>query len=127
LESSSQTDKFVQILKSSTAVVVSEKEIDFSSKEENKIFVLIVSGSSEGGGRIGAIGSRSVSSLYEFVLKDGHAELINYIGDARARNFSVPYFVARMPVYLPDGSEIVLYGAVDLEAVLELERNIKIS
>lgn len=122
--STSGSSEFLAILKGEQRfVVVSEKELDFSSQDENRVFILLVEGLSEGGGRIGAIGSRSVSAVMEFILKNGTATKLLHLEGERAKSFEVPFFVTRIPLSLPDGSQSVVYGAVDKETVLNYERN----
>ncbi len=122
--SNSGNSEFLSILKGKQRfVIVSEKELDFSSQDENRFFILLVEGSSEGGGRIGAMGSRSVSVVMEFILKNGAATKLLHLEGERAKSFEVPFFVARMPLSLPDGSQFVVYGAVDRETVLNYEKN----
>lgn len=124
LEASSGKEEFLQILKQNwNVVVISEKEIDFFSQSPNRVFVLFVGGSKEGGGRIGAIGSRAVASVWKFIIEKGNIKKVINLEGEKARLFEVPHFVTRLPVRLPDGSETVVYGAIDFETVESYEKN----
>lgn len=103
------------------SVIVSETEIDPKSEKKNRIFVLIVEGGSEAGGRAGGFGSRKVSKVYEFILQNGIFQLVFEIEGEKASMFEVPYFVSRIPIRLPGNSEITAYCAIDEETVKRFE------
>ena len=107
----------------SRVVMVASREVDLQSLAGSNDLVLlkIAEGSLAAGGRGGGFGERRVVMVAHFRYKEGECEKLVEINDeARASEFEVPYYVARMPLVLRDGKEAMGYGVVDEELVREL-------
>lgn len=105
------------------AVVIADRDVDLRpAAGDVRMFVLkIREGSLAAGGRGGGFGERRVSEVYCFEKAGGAwSRLYDAGGEERASEFEVPYFVSRIPMVMPDGSETVGYGVVDKELVREL-------
>jgi len=103
--------------------MVASREVDLQSLAGSNDLVLlkIAEGSLAAGGRGGGFGERRVVMVAHFRYKEGECEKLVEINDeARASEFEVPYYVARMPLVLRDGKEAMGYGVVDEELVREL-------
>jgi hypothetical protein len=75
-------------------------------------------GSGAAGGRGGGFGERRVVKVLQFRYRDGDCEkLFETVDEAKVALFEIPFYVARTPLTMPDGSESIGYGAVDSELV----------
>jgi len=104
------------------AIVISQRDLDLKNLGgENTFFVLrMVEGSSAAGGRGGGYGERSVDLVAAFRYVDGKVEKVyqTETSDDVSR-FEIPYYVARLPLTLPDGTESMGYGVVEPELVVK--------
>jgi hypothetical protein len=75
-------------------------------------------GSSAAGGRGGGFGERRVVQVSLYHYKDGKCERQFQTEDkSNVERFEVPYYVARTPLILADGTETMGYGVTDSELV----------
>ena len=110
---------------SSRAIVIAENDVDLSPKSgDNRLFVLkIGEGSLAAGGRGGGFGERKVTGVSCFERKNGAwTKLYETAEEARAAEFEVPYYVARLPFVRSDGTESMGYGVVEQGLVGEMAR-----
>ena len=78
----------------------------------------LAEGSLASGGRGGGFGERRVVKVLLFRCSEGACEkLFETEDEARVAQFEVPYYVARLPVTLADGTESMGYGVVEPELV----------
>jgi len=102
------------------AIVVSDRDVDLKDiSKDNRIFVLcMVQGSLAAGGRGGGIGERTVSVVSFFKVVSGKVEKV-YGTEEREKieRFEIPFYVARIPMTLRDGTEMMGYGVVEPELV----------
>lgn len=104
----------------SRAIVIAQRDVDLKSLAgENTLFVLkMAEGSLAAGGRGGGFGERRVNRVSLYHYKDGSCEkLFDTEDEAKVSQFEVPYYVARMPLTLIDGTESMGYGVVEPELV----------
>jgi hypothetical protein len=117
----SAIDDLTQLLSGGARVVViAQGDVDLKSLVgENSLFLLkLTEGSLAAGGRGGGFGERKVVKVSLFRWKDGDCEKVFETEDeAKVAEFEVPYYVARMPMTLRDGTESMGYGVVDPELV----------
>jgi len=108
----------------SRAIVIAQKDVDLRPQSgENRLFVLnIGEGSLAAGGRGGGFGERKVSAVSCFELKADAWSLVFRAPSERVGEYEVPYYVSRLPMTMPDGTETMGYGVVDPELVSELSR-----
>ncbi|HEV2226552.1 MAG TPA: hypothetical protein VGR56_07095 [Nitrososphaerales archaeon] len=107
----------------SRVIVIAEKDVDLRPQSgDNKLFLLkIAEGSLASGGRGGGFGERRVVEVLFFERRNGTwSRLFRTDDEAGAANFEVPYYVSRLPLTLPDGSESMGYGVVEPDLVHEL-------
>lgn len=103
-------------------IAISEKDLDLrKTATENQVFLLkMAEGSLAAGGRGGGFGERRVVRVLRFKQTSGEWEkLLDSEDEAAMAKFEIPYYVARMPVTMQDGAEIVGYGVVDPQLVAE--------
>ncbi len=106
----------------SRAILLSQRDVDLKTLPgENNIFVLrMAEGSLAGGGRGGGFGERTVNLVVLFRWRDGAVEKLFETADpARIGQFEIPYYVARLPITLRDGTESMGYGVVEPDLVRE--------
>ena len=106
----------------SRAIVIAQRDVDLKSLPgENLLFVLkMAEGSLAAGGRGGGFGERRVVRVALFRYQNGACEKpFDSHDDARVQKFEVPFHVARMPLTLPDGNEVMGYGVIDPELVAQ--------
>jgi hypothetical protein len=104
------------------AIIIADRDFDLSpSSGDIRFFILkIGEGSLAAGGRGGGFGERKVTAVYCFAREGGQwSKLFEAEGDPAGR-FEVPYYVSRLPLTLPDGTDEVGYGVVDQALVHEL-------
>lgn len=109
----------------SRAIVIAEKDVDLRpSSPDNRLFVLkIGEGSLAAGGRGGGFGERKVTGVLCFEhVKGNWTKLLESGDESKASEFEVPYYVSRLPFMMPDGSEAMGYGVVELELVGEMAK-----
>lgn len=96
--------------------MISEKDIDLKTMQgSNSLFLLkLAEGSGAAGGRGGGFGERRVVRVLQFRYQDGVCEkLFETTDESKVALFEIPYYVARTPLTLPDGSESMGYGVID--------------
>lgn len=117
----SAVDELTQLLSGGARVVVlAQRDVDLQSiAAENNLFLLrLAEGSLAAGGRGGGFGERRVVNVSLYRYSEGACEKLFETEDAaKVAEFEVPYHVARMPMTLRDGTEIMGYGVVDPELV----------
>ena len=100
--------------------MIAQRDVDLRSLSgENALFAMkMAEGSLAAGGRGGGFGERRVVSVSLFRYKDGSCEKLFSTEDAsQIERFEIPFYVARMPLTLRDGTESMGYGVVDPELV----------
>ena len=113
----------------SRAIVISEKDVDLRPQSgDNKLFLLkIGEGSLAAGGRGGGFGERKVTAVFFFERRMGEwTKVFESKGEAEAAEFEVPYYVSRLPMTLPDGSETMGYGVVEPDLVAQMRKKARI-
>ena len=104
-------------------VVIAEKDIDLRPGAMSNRLVLLkmASGSLAAGGQGGGFGERRVTGVV-LLRSEGGGWVKTYESEdeAVAAKFEVPYHVSRLPMILPDGSEIMGYGVVEPELVAQM-------
>ncbi|MDV3277082.1 MAG: hypothetical protein LYZ69_01275 [Nitrososphaerales archaeon] len=117
----SAIDELTQLLSGGARVVViAQRDVDLTSlAAENTLLLLkLTEGSHAAGGRGAGFGERKVVKVSLFRYGDGACEkLFDTEDEAKVAEFEVPYYVARMPMTLRDGTESMGYGVVDPELV----------
>lgn len=102
------------------ALIISAKDLNLNSTDENEVYVLEISASNAAGGRGAGYGSREISKIHCFVSKDGTWKKKSEIsGEALLEGFTPPHYVSLLPLTLDDGSEVVVYGVVDFSLISE--------
>jgi hypothetical protein len=104
----------------SRAVIIAQRDVNLQSLSgENTLFVLrMAEGSLAAGGRGGGFGERRLTRVSLYHYKDGLCEkLFDTEDEDKVNQFEVPYYVARMPLTLVDGTESMGYGVVEPELV----------
>jgi hypothetical protein len=107
----------------SRVIVVADKEVDLRpSAADNLLFLLkVAEGSLAAGGRGGGFGERRVVLVASFRLSGGGwSKTYETSDESLAAGFEVPYYVSRIPMFLPDGTEAIGYGVVDPELVAQM-------
>jgi len=106
------------------ALVIADSDVFLNSPSLKCLYVLELAASNAAGGRGAGYGSREVSRVCCFEKKNGSWVKTADVSDRRIlEGFEPPHYVSLLPLILDDGSEIVVYGAVD--AVLIAEYNQK--
>jgi hypothetical protein len=104
-------------------IVIAEKDVDLRPGAPSNRLVLLkmAIGSHAAGGRGGGFGERRVTGVVFFRGVDGQwtKDFESDDGTVAAR-FEVPYYVSRLPMTLPDGTESMGYGVVDPELVVQM-------
>lgn len=103
-------------------IVVSERDLDLTqAPADNQAFLLkMAEGSLAAGGRGGGFGERRLVRVLRFRKSSGTWEkLFDSEEEGVVARFEVPYYVARVPMTMADGSEVVGYGVVDPQLVEE--------
>lgn len=101
-------------------IVISERDVNLKAlQESNTMFLLsMAEGSLASGGRGGGFGERRVVKVLQFRCHDGSCEkLFETEDESKVPLFEIPFYVARIPITLLDGTESMGYGAVDPELV----------
>ncbi len=113
----------------SRAIVISEREVDLRpAAEDNRLFLLkIGEGSLAAGGRGGGFGERKVTAVFCYARSGGAWSKVYEAAGGEAEAFEVPYYVARLPMTLADGTESMGYGVVDGELVGDMLKKAGIS
>ncbi|MDV3244950.1 MAG: hypothetical protein LYZ66_07265 [Nitrososphaerales archaeon] len=104
----------------SRAIAIASRDLDLNAQPvENDIFVLqMPQGSLAAGGRGGGFGERRVVKVLLFRLAQGGCQkLFETEDESKLSEFEIPYYVARVPVRLMDGTETMGYGVVEPELV----------
>ena len=93
----------------------------------NSFFLLkMAEGSLAAGGRGGGFGERRVVAVSQFRYTDGVCvKLFDTADESKVALFEIPFYVARTPMTLPDGSESIGYGVVDAELVSQFVNKTK--
>ena len=107
----------------SRVVMIASRDVDLQSLAglNDLILLKLVEGSSAAGGRGGGFGERRVVMVAHFRYNEGRCEkLFESSDEAKAGEFEVPYYVARMPFVMRDGTEAMGYGVVDGDLVKEM-------
>ncbi len=89
---------------------------------DNELFILqMLEGSHAAGGRGGGFGERRVVKVMLFRSSGGSWEKLYETEDeAKVSEFEIPYYVARIPIRLADGTEAMGYGVVEPELVQKM-------
>ncbi len=109
-------------------IMVSERDVNLNTlRGSNTLFLLrLAEGSLAAGGRGGGMGERRVTEVLQFRYQDGFCEKLFQTNDAsKVELFEIPYYVARTPFTLSDGSESMGYGVVDAELVSQYAKSAK--
>ncbi len=109
-------------------IVISEKEVDLKTMQGiNSLFLLkMAEGSGAAGGRGGGFGERRVTKVLQFRYRDGVCEkLFETTDESKVALFEIPFYVARTPLTLADGSESMGYGVIDSELVSQFVEKAK--
>lgn len=112
------------------AIVIARNDTDLRPESgDNELFVLKVGeGSLAAGGRGGGFGERRVVGVTAFEKKKGGWSKRYETPNAEAATgFEVPYYVSRIPITLPDGTETMGYGVVEPELVDSMAKRAGIS
>ena len=115
-------EELAQLLKEkSRRIFVAENPIDLSTSQgQNCVYVLELPGSSPGsaGGRIGGVGERKVVRLLCYRQEAGVWIKIRELSDSgELENLELPYHATGLSVLLPDKTEKVVSGVIDIEFV----------
>ena len=105
-------------------VVVAEKDVDLrpGALSNRLILLKMAEGSLAAGGRGGGFGERRVVGVAIFSSEGGlWAKAYESMDESVAGRFEVPYYVSRLPMILPDGTECMGYGVVDPELVAQMQ------
>ena len=109
-------------------IVISEKDVNLKTMEgSNSLFLLsLAEGSLASGGRGGGFGERRVVKVSHFRYRDGVCEkLFETADESKVALFEIPFYVARTPLTLSDGSESVGYGVVEPELVKSFSEKVQ--
>ncbi len=109
-------------------IMVSERDVNLNTlRGSNTLFLLrLAEESLAAGGRGGGMGERRVTEVLQFRYQDGFCEKLFQTNDAsKVELFEIPYYVARTPFTLSDGSESMGYGVVDAELVSQYAKSAK--
>lgn len=104
----------------SRVIIIADRDVNLKEAVgENRLFLLkMPEGTLASGGRGGGFGERRVVRVVEFKYSDGSFEkLFDTVDEGRVAQFEIPYYVARMPLTLADGTETMGYGVVERELV----------
>jgi hypothetical protein len=104
-------------------VVIASGDVDLQSLSGSNDLILLkmLEGSLAAGGRGGGFGERRVIMVAHFRYRDGKCEkLFETSDEARASEFEIPYYVARMPMVMRDGTDAMGYGVVDADLVRDM-------
>jgi hypothetical protein len=107
----------------SRVIVIARRDVNLQSLagKNDLILLKMAEGSLAAGGRGGGFGERRVVMVAHFRYRDGLCQkLFETIDEGKAAQFEVPYYVARMPLTLRDGTDAMGYGVVDEDAVSEM-------
>ena len=100
-------------------LVVSQTEINLSTKTKNEIFILMVHESrGSGGGRGGGSGIRKIEKIFGFSCENG--KCIKYFetdDDEKIQQFDIPYSAVAMEIQLSMGGQLIVQGIDDLEFI----------
>jgi hypothetical protein len=100
----------------SRAILIADVDIDLGpDPPDNRLLVLLVGeGSSAAGGRGGGFGERKVTRAAAFrSVKGIWSKTYETLDESKAAEIEVPYYVSRIPITLPDGTESMGYGVVE--------------
>ncbi|MEM0287539.1 MAG: hypothetical protein QXG05_05140 [Nitrososphaerota archaeon] len=100
-------------------IVISENYVYLTSNQPNKLYVIVVAeGLGAAGGRAGGFGHRVIERLYCFRYDGANwQKLIQIDSQEYLSEIDIPPGIARLPARLLDGTEEVVYGMVDPEAL----------
>jgi hypothetical protein len=103
------------LLLSKRKLVVTSNELDLSSQESAWVFVLMVDESlGSAGGRAGGSGSRKISRILGYTIKESIAKQFIDVTDAEIiDHFEIPYSAVALDIKLSKGEELVVQGVVD--------------
>ena len=106
------------------ALIISDGEVYLNSPgSANHIYVLEIATSNAAGGRGAGYGSRDVSKVHRFQFDNGAWRKRTEISDKSLLDgFTPPHYVSLLPLMLNDGSEVVVYGAVDPALIVEYDQ-----
>ncbi len=106
-------------------ILVAENPVDLKSMVgQNSVYVLqLPEGSHAAGGRAGGFGERRIEKLYAFHYENGSCrKLFETDSPDKLEKFELPYHATGTPVVLPDGSERIVSGVIDVEFVEAYKR-----
>jgi len=104
-------------------IVIAERDVDFrpGGAPTRLVLLKMAAGSLAAGGRGGGFGERRVVGVAFFRYHGGQwTKDYESEDESVAGRFEVPYYVSRLPMTLPDGTESVGYGVVDPELVVQM-------
>jgi hypothetical protein len=104
-------------------IVIAEREVDLRpGVTPNRLVLLKMAvGSHAAGGRGGGFGERRVTGVVIFHSNNGRwTRAFETDDETMAGKFEVPYYVSRIPMTLPDGTESMGYGVVDPDLVAQM-------
>jgi hypothetical protein len=102
-------------------LLVAENDLNLAEKEgKNCVFILELPNNAPAavGGRIGGIGERRIVKAYCFRQTAGNwIKVYETESSDKLERFDLPYHATGLSIVLPDGSEKVVSGVIDLELV----------
>lgn len=104
-------------------ILISERDVDLrEGSPPNRVVLLrMAEGSLAAGGRGGGYGERRVVRVTIFEKRDRDwTKAFETDDQSRVETFEVPYYVSRLPYFMPDGSEEMGYGVVDPDLVRKM-------
>jgi len=113
-------DEFVSLIKKQNKkIIVSLDHINLTKlTNPNIIFLFELQESYAAGGRSAGFGQRSPDYVYCFVSKNGFfTRIFKSNNHDIIDRFELPSFISRLPIVLPDGTNEVVYGVVDIETI----------
>ncbi|MDG6928214.1 MAG: hypothetical protein JRN26_02320 [Nitrososphaerota archaeon] len=107
-------------------VVVSTSPVDLLSCSYNELYIFIITESgSPAGGRAAGFGGRTIARVYRFACKEGKWSMeLDTDSETILSKIDIPAGIARLPVTLLDGSELLAYAVIDGDAVREISMEI---
>ena len=102
------------------ALVIADSDVHLDSSDLKHVYILELAVSSAAGGRGAGYGSRQIARVYCFEDKYGAwSKTVDVTDKEILEGFEPPHYVSLLPLTLDDGSEIIVYGAVDPALIAE--------
>ena len=107
----------------SRVIVIASADVDLRPESGDNAVVLLkmTEGSLASGGRGGGFGERKIVKVAGYERRAGSwSKLFEADDEQTLAKFEVPYYVSRIPLSLPDGTESMGYGVVEPELVSKM-------